>query len=135
MSKLWYEDKSFDQITAYEPDAAILNLHEDCLCLAEQRGELAARVAELEGALVEASNNGAEADDGAWFYGFNSERLDELLNHKPAQSLLLHDAGVLEKYAGIANEGIDVFPCGDVGSTVYAWLNYQAGELRKEEER
>lgn len=64
-----------------------------------EKQQLEARVAELEAALTEASNNGAEGDDGAWFYGFNSERLDELLNRQPRQSLANIQAEALKKFA------------------------------------
>lgn len=72
VKKLWYEDKTFEQIEEFDSDKAIFNLHEDLLCFAEwhgdlertvkfvnsqntslmkERDELAARVIELEEAI------------------------------------------------------------------------------------
>lgn len=56
MSMLWYEGKTFEQVMKFNSDKAILNLHEDVLCLAEQRDELLAMIARLRTAAIAATD-------------------------------------------------------------------------------
>lgn len=52
--QLWYEKLTYEQVCSAgeeDPSQVIYNLHEDCLCLAEDNAELNQQLAELKASM------------------------------------------------------------------------------------